>query len=42
LQESENEKVMVLTGTVERVIKYGKIFRNQFCYYQVIGDGKTI
>ncbi|XP_066261779.1 uncharacterized protein [Euwallacea similis] len=36
--ETESENIVVLTGTVERVIKYGKIFQNQFCYFQVFGS----
>ncbi|XP_066159288.1 uncharacterized protein [Euwallacea fornicatus] len=37
-RETESESIVVLTGTVERVIKYGKIFQNQFCYFQVFGS----
>ncbi|XP_030763793.1 mucin-2-like [Sitophilus oryzae] len=34
--ETEAEKTFILTGTVERVIKWGKIFQNHFCYFEVI------
>ncbi|CAH1135625.1 unnamed protein product [Ceutorhynchus assimilis] len=40
--ESEVDKLRVLTGTVERVIRYGKIFQNQFCYFQVMGGVVSI
>ncbi|XP_050295834.1 hybrid signal transduction histidine kinase D-like isoform X3 [Anthonomus grandis grandis] len=35
--DRDNEKLCILTGSVERIIKYGKIFQNHFCYYQVFG-----
>ncbi|KAJ8923082.1 hypothetical protein NQ315_001634 [Exocentrus adspersus] len=35
---TENEKIFIFTGTVERVIKWNKIFRNHFCYYEVIAS----
>ncbi|VEN59356.1 unnamed protein product [Callosobruchus maculatus] len=33
---TDRERIFMLTGTVERVIKWSKIFRNQFCYFEVI------
>ncbi|XP_018561094.1 uncharacterized protein LOC108903413 [Anoplophora glabripennis] len=35
---TESEKMFIFTGTVERVIKWNKIFRNHFCYYEVIAS----
>nr|CAI5865520.1 unnamed protein product [Callosobruchus analis] len=33
---TDRERIFLLTGTVERVIKWSKIFRNQFCYFEVV------
>ncbi|XP_048519932.1 uncharacterized protein LOC109538333 isoform X2 [Dendroctonus ponderosae] len=40
--DTEQEKLCILTGTVERVIKYGKIFQNKFSYFQVFGSVVSI
>ncbi|XP_076261201.1 uncharacterized protein LOC143197036 [Rhynchophorus ferrugineus] len=34
--ESETERTFIFTGTAERIIKWGKIFQNHFCYFEVI------
>ncbi|KAJ8959080.1 hypothetical protein NQ318_022337 [Aromia moschata] len=35
---SESERMFIFTGTVERIIKWNKIFQNHFCYFEVIAS----
>ncbi|CAH1987589.1 unnamed protein product [Acanthoscelides obtectus] len=35
---SDRERTFMLTGTVDRIIKWGKIFQNQHCCSEVIGS----
>ncbi|XP_060522512.1 uncharacterized protein LOC132699681 [Cylas formicarius] len=32
----ETEKTFIFTGTIERILKWAKIFENHFCYFEVI------
>ncbi|XP_023015718.2 uncharacterized protein isoform X1 [Leptinotarsa decemlineata] len=35
---SVGEKIFVFTGSVEKVMKWNKIFRNHFCFFEVIAS----
>ncbi|KAG5893820.1 hypothetical protein JTB14_018324 [Gonioctena quinquepunctata] len=39
---TEREKIFIFTGTVEKVIKWNKIFCNHFCYFEVIASVVSI